>query len=77
VSGKGRAPERFALGGRPHVELGALLKAAGAFASGGEAKHAVQAGLVRVNGAVETRRGRKLVAGDVVAVKGRSWEVAA
>jgi ribosome-associated protein YbcJ (S4-like RNA binding protein) len=32
---------------------------------------------VRVNGAVETRRGRKLVAGDVVAVKGRSWEVAA
>ena len=43
--------------------------------SGGEAKVLIQAGEVLVNGEVETRRGRKLVAGDVVEVGDERLEV--
>ncbi len=51
-----------------HIALDALLKATGLAASGGGAKTMIAAGDVRVNGATETRRGRKLRAGDQVAV---------
>lgn len=57
------------------VSLGAFLKLAGAAATGGHAKLMVQDGDVRVNGQVEVRRGRKLVAGDVVATGGREYRV--
>jgi len=43
-------------------------------ATGGEAKVRVQAGEVRVNGAVERRRGRQLLPGDTVEL-GRAREV--
>ena len=46
--------------------LGQALKAASLVGSGGEAKVLIQAGEILVNGEVETRRGRKLEAGDVV-----------
>lgn len=49
-----------------YIKLGQALKAAGFAASGVEAKFAVQEGLVKVNGKVETQRGKKLVAGDIV-----------
>ncbi len=52
----------------PGITLGQALKAANLVGSGGEAKVLVQAGEVRVNGEVETRRGRKLEKGDVVEV---------
>jgi ribosome-associated protein len=64
-------PVRFALKGAPHVELGALLKLVGICDSGGEAKHLVQSGLVRVNGKVELRRGLKLAGGTRVEARGR------
>ena len=48
--------------------LGQALKATNAVGSGGEAKVLIQSGEVRVNGEVETRRGRKLEEGDVVEV---------
>ena len=51
-----------------HITLDALLKASGIVSSGGAAKVLIAAGGVRVNGAVETRRGRKLRAGDEVVV---------
>lgn len=57
------------------VALGAFLKLAGVAETGGHAKRLVQDGGVRVNGDVETRRGRKLAAGDVVAVAGREFRV--
>ena len=57
----------FALRG-DHITLDALLKASGIVSSGGAAKVLIAAGGVRVNGAVETRRGRKLRAGDEVMV---------
>jgi ribosome-associated protein len=44
--------------------------------SGGEAKHAIQSGLVQVNGVVETRRKRKLKVGDVVLFEGKERTVA-
>ena len=51
-----------------HIALDALLKATGLAGSGGAAKVLIASGGVRVNGAAETRRGRKLRAGDQVAV---------
>jgi ribosome-associated protein len=39
--------------------------------SGGEAKHAIQGGLVSINGVVDTRRKRQLQPGDVVRYEGR------
>ena len=49
-----------------YIKLGQALKAAGLVESGVAAKFAIQDGLVKVNGQVETQRGKKLVAGDVV-----------
>ena len=57
----------FALRGE-YITLDALLKASGLVTSGGAAKLLIADGGVRVNGQVETRRGRKLRAGDEVAV---------
>jgi len=51
-----------------HVPLAGLLKLAGVADSGGHAKHLVQAGLVRVDGEPETRRGAKIRPGAVVDV---------
>ncbi len=48
------------------IRLGQFLKLANLVDSGADAKPAVQEGHVRVNGEVETRRGRQLVVGDVV-----------
>ena len=57
------------------ITLDALLKAAGLVSSGGAAKALIASGGVRVNGAAETRRGRKLRAGDEVAVGERRVRV--
>ena len=46
------------------IKLDALLKFAGVTGTGGEAKEAVQAGAVSVNGEVCTMRGKKLRPGD-------------
>ncbi len=48
------------------IPLDKFLKSVGAVGTGGEAKFLIQDGAVRVNGEVETRRGRKLTAGDTV-----------
>jgi ribosome-associated protein len=55
--------------------LGQALKAAGLVGSGGQAKVLIQAGEITVNGEVETRRGRRLRAGDVVEVGDERLEV--
>lgn len=48
------------------IKLDALLKFAGVCETGGEAKEAVQAGAVTVNGQVCTQRGKKCRPGDRV-----------
>lgn len=58
-----------------YIKLGQALKAGGLSESGVDAKFAVQEGLVRVNGQVETRRGRKLVNGDVVELDGNQIKI--
>jgi ribosome-associated protein len=52
------------------LRLDQFLKLRGIADTGGQAKLLIQGGEVRVNGEVETRRRRKLVAGDVVKVDG-------
>jgi ribosome-associated protein len=49
------------------IRLGQFLKYAGMIDSGADAKGVIVDGLVLVNGAVETRRGRQLRHGDTVA----------
>lgn len=53
-----------------HIKLGQALKAAGLAESGVDAKFVIQDGLVKVNGSVETQRGKKLIAGDKVEFDG-------
>jgi len=48
------------------IELCQLLKFEAMVSSGGEAKQVINDGLVLVNGAVETRKRKKIVAGDIV-----------
>lgn len=54
-----------------YIKLGQALKAASLVSSGVEAKIVIQDGLVKVNGVVDTRRGRKLVTGDKVSFDGQ------
>lgn len=49
-----------------YIKLGQALKAAGLVENGVDAKFVIQDGLVKVNGSIETQRGKKLVAGDLV-----------
>ncbi len=59
----------------PGITLGQALKAAALVGTGGEAKVVIQSGEVLVNGEVETRRGRRLIEGDVIEVSGERLEV--
>lgn len=52
------------------IRLGQFLKLANLVESGADAKPVIADGLVRVNGEVETRRGRQLRLGDVVTLAG-------
>lgn len=52
------------------IKLDQFLKLADVAGTGGQAKLLIQSGRVKVNGEVETRRGRKLRAGDRVEVDG-------
>lgn len=54
-----------------YIKLGQLLKAAGLAGSGVDAKMVIQEGLVKVDGQVDTRRGRKIYQGMVVEYDGR------
>jgi ribosome-associated protein len=57
------------------IRLGQALKLAGLAGSGGDARALIEDGAVRVNGEVETRRGRQLRRGDVVAVGGEAVRI--
>lgn len=55
----------FAAGERG-IRLGQLLKLLNLVETGGAARELLASGQVRVNGEVETRRGRQLTTGDTV-----------
>jgi ribosome-associated protein len=65
-----RDPERVPLHD-DSIKLGQFLKLSDLVDTGADAKGLLARGLVRVNGEVETRRGRQLVVGDVVECAGR------
>lgn len=58
-----------------YIKLGQALKAAGLVESGVEAKKVITEGLVTVNGETDTRRGRKLYAGDMVLFDGEEIRI--
>lgn len=58
-----------------YIKLGQALKLAGLVSSGVEAKEVIQEGLVKVNGEVDTRRGKKLVQGDIFEFEGNKVQV--
>ena len=57
------------------IKLGQALKLAGVVEDGVEAKYAINDGLVKVNGEVDTRRGRKIHVGDVISYEGKDINV--
>lgn len=59
------------------IKLGQAMKLAGLVENGGEAKECIQEGQVLVNGEKETRRGRKLRAGDVISFDGTDVRIEA
>lgn len=60
-----------------YIKLGQALKAAGLAESGVDAKHAIEEGLVKVNGQTEYQRGKKLRDGDVVEFNGETIRIEA
>lgn len=54
----------------PYITLGQLLKRLDVIDSGGQAKYFLQEETVKVNGEVETRRGRKIYPRDQVDISG-------
>jgi ribosome-associated protein len=60
---------------RPFIKLDQFLKWQGLVQTGGEAKLLIQGKDVLVNGAIETRRGRKLVSGDRITIADSTYEV--
>ena len=57
------------------VELYKVLKFENIAASGGEAKHLIADGLVRVNGWIETRKRKKILPGDVIEIYDTCLEI--
>lgn len=57
------------------IKLNQFLKLMGIVPTGGQAKLMIQGGSVKLNGVVETRRGKRLVPGDQVTVEGKTFEV--
>ena len=57
------------------IKLGQALKLAGVVEDGVEAKYAINDGLVKVNGEVDTRRGRKIHVGVVISYEGKDINV--
>lgn len=58
-----------------YIKLGQALKAAGLVDSGVDAKFVVQDGEVKVNGAIELQRGKKLYDGDLVEYDGEQIKI--
>jgi len=57
------------------IELCQLLKFEALVQSGGEAKQMIADGRVRVNGEIETRKRKKLIAGDIIEFAGEKIQI--
>lgn len=59
----------------PIIQLDQFMKRIGLVSTGGQAKVVIQAGEVLLNGVVETRRKKKLHAGDEVTFEDETYVV--
>ena len=66
------SPPRVVVVAETPIELCQFLKFGGLAESGGQAKEKISHGLVLLNGAVETRKRKKLALGDKVTFAGQS-----
>ena len=57
------------------IELYKVLKFENMVASGGEAKFVIAEGLVLVNGEIETRKRKKIVAGDIIEFNNEKMQI--
>ncbi len=60
---------------RQPIELYKILKFEGMAASGGGAKQVIDEGMVIVNGEVETRKRKQILAGDVIEFNGETIRI--
>lgn len=67
--------EDFNLEGSEFIELKNLLKVTNLVASGGDAKAVIDAGEVKVDGLVETRKACKIREGQVISFQNQSVRV--
>jgi ribosome-associated protein len=58
-----------------YIKLGQAIKAAGLVESGADAKSEIQESKVKVNGQIETQRGKKLHEGDIVDYEGQQIRI--
>ncbi len=58
-----------------YITLQQFMKLKNIASSGGEAKHLVKELQIFVNDEKEDRRGRKLYAGDIVKIEGKTYKV--
>ncbi|WP_076408679.1 RNA-binding S4 domain-containing protein [Shewanella sp. UCD-KL12] len=65
------------LPGEEYIELYKILKVQAMIGGGGEAKFVIGEGLVTVDGEVETRKRKKVRAGEVVSFNGETVKVVA
>ncbi|WML36446.1 S4 domain-containing protein YaaA [Clostridium sp. OS1-26] len=57
------------------IKLDSFLKWVGAVSLGSEAKMVIQDGMVIVNGEIETRRGKKIIKGDIIEFNGETYTI--
>lgn len=57
------------------IKFDSFLKWAAIVAVGGEAKILIQDGNVKLNGVIETQRGKKLKKGDIVEFNGECYKI--
>ena len=57
------------------IKLDAFLKWAGIASQGSEAKFYIKNQEVKLNGVIETQRGKKLVKGDIVEYNNESYKI--
>ncbi|WP_394204142.1 RNA-binding S4 domain-containing protein [Shewanella waksmanii] len=65
------------LPGDEYIELYKILKVQSMTSGGGEAKFVISEGQVSVNGEIETRKRKKVIAGDIVSFNGESVQIVA
>ncbi|MBU8893417.1 MAG: RNA-binding S4 domain-containing protein [Bacteroidales bacterium] len=66
---------KFRLEGSEYIELIKLLKVTSMCGSGGEAKHLVNEGEVKLNGEIESRKRAKVRTGDKVEIFNETIEI--